>query len=103
MHIELNLKITLNDEQRTLVHQQLQTKLQLLLRQFVFEAAESAGIFHRDIEIDGDVKVVDEPYIDPEPQVTYCHSSSLDGRPRFRQYAKDPLPAWAVDVKPLVV
>ena len=30
--------------------------------------------------------------------VTYCHKNHPNGL-RFRQYVKDPLPEWAVDVK----
>lgn len=43
--------------------------------------------------------VTPKVYVDPEPQVTYAHQSDPTGV-RFRQYAKDPVPAWAVDVQP---
>jgi len=38
----------------------------------------------------------------PEPQVTYAHRNDADGvnAVRFMQFAKDPLPAWAADVRP---
>ena len=34
-----------------------------------------------------------------EPMVHYAHQQDPAG-PRFRQYAKDKVPAWAVDVQP---
>lgn len=34
-----------------------------------------------------------------EPMVHYAHESEPEGV-RFKQYAKDPLPPWAVDVQP---
>lgn len=34
----------------------------------------------------------------PEPEVSYAHQKSPKGI-RFRQYAKDPLPPWAVDIR----
>lgn len=34
-----------------------------------------------------------------EPMVHYAHKQDPNGI-RFRQYAKDPLPQWAVDVQP---
>ena len=39
------------------------------------------------------------PYKDPEPMITYAHRQDPKGI-RFRAYAKDALPPWAVDVKP---
>lgn len=36
--------------------------------------------------------------VDGEEQVTYGHKNGDSGI-RFRQYAKDALPAWAVDVR----
>ncbi len=35
---------------------------------------------------------------DARPMVTYAHQNAPGGS-RFRQYATDPLPGWAVDVK----
>jgi hypothetical protein len=44
--------------------------------------------------------VTPKVYVDPEPQVTYAHQADPQGA-RYKQYAKDPIPAWAVDVQPL--
>lgn len=38
-------------------------------------------------------------YVDPEPCVTYSHKNDKGEGIRFRQYKKDPLPSWAVDVQ----
>jgi hypothetical protein len=36
----------------------------------------------------------------PDELVTYAHvNGDEDCNPRFRQYAKDPLPAWATSIK----
>lgn len=37
-------------------------------------------------------------WVDTEPMVTYSHVNDPTGV-RFRQYKKDPLPPWAVDVR----
>lgn len=100
MHIELNLKITINEEQRVHVYEALRAQLRQATMKFVFDAAERGGIFHRDIEIEGEAKLLEAPPVDPEPQVTYAHRDEPNGA-RFNQYAKDPLPCWAVDVQPL--
>ena len=34
------------------------------------------------------------------PTVSYAHENGRDSNIRFRQYEKDPLPPWAVDVQP---
>jgi hypothetical protein len=59
MHIELNLKVTVGDETRSHVMEALRTKLRHMALQYVFEAAEAAGIHHRDINVDGDIKLVE--------------------------------------------
>lgn len=39
----------------------------------------------------------------PEPEmVTYGHRDDKTKAVRFRQYAKDPVPKWAVDIRPFV-
>lgn len=38
-------------------------------------------------------------FLNQEPQVTYRHKDG-DTLHRFVQYAKDPLPSWAADIRP---
>lgn len=59
MHIELNFKVTVGDETRCYVMEALRVKLRQAALQYVFEAAEAAGIYHRDINVDGDIKLVE--------------------------------------------
>ena len=46
-----------------------------------------------------DKEISDIIKADEEECVTYAHMADPNGY-RFRQYKKDPIPAWAVDVKP---
>jgi hypothetical protein len=100
MHIELNLKIEINEEASPEMVEKFRLELRRGMLRYIFGASDAVGLDHSSLFVDGDIKTVDEPYVDPEPQVSYAHQDNPSGA-RFKQYAKDPVPPWAVDVQPL--
>lgn len=52
--------------------------------------------------LEATVRRVDKVVLDPDATVVYSHSMDPSGI-QYRQYAKDPLPAWAVNVRAEVV